>query len=324
MARYVVKRILWLLVIMVCVAILIFTILYFVPGDPAKQMLGDSATQEEIDALRQKMGLDQPYIVQLGTYLYNTFIKWDFGTSYSLKVPVIQEFMTRLPRTFLLGTLCVLIDGLVGIPLGIAAAMHRNSAMDHGLMIATMIGISIPGFWLALLMIMLFSQQLHWLPAYGIDSWQCWIMPVIAGSLAGLAQNARQTRSAVLETIRADFVTTARAKGLPERKVIYGHMLPNALIPIVNGLGGLFAGAIGGTVVIETVFTFPGVGLLLLNGITARDYPVVRSCVLILAIFSAAVMLIVDLIYAYIDPRIKAQYVRLGKGNGRKGAHRHE
>lgn len=313
MARYILKRLVWLLVTLVCVAVLIFTIMYFIPGDPAEIMLGGTATQEEIEELREKMGLNEPYIVQLGKYLFDTFIRFDFGESYTLKIPVIKEFSNRLPRTFLLGTLCVLVDAIIGIPLGIAAAMHRNSVMDKGLMIATMIGISIPGFWLALLMVMLFSQQLQLLPAFGIGSWKHWIMPVIAGSVAGLAQNARQTRSAVLETVRADFVTTARAKGLAENKVIYGHMLPNALIPIVNGLGSRFAGAVGGTVVIETVFSFPGVGLLMLNGITSRDYPVVRSCVLMLAIFSSVVMLIVDLIYAQVDPRIKAQYVRLGK-----------
>ncbi|WP_455436209.1 ABC transporter permease [Hungatella hathewayi] len=318
MARYVGKRLMWLVVIMISVAILIFSIMYFVPGDPVKIMLGDSATAEEVQLYRDKLGLNDPFIVQLGRYLYDTFIRWDFGTSYTMKVPVMSEFITRLPRTLALGWLCILVDALIGIPLGISAAMHRNSALDHGLMIGSMIGISIPGFWLALLMVMLFAQRLGWLPAYGIDSWKCWIMPVIAGSLAGLATNARQTRSAVLETIRADFVTTARAKGLKESKVIYKHMLPNALIPIISSLGSRFAGAIGGTVVIETVFAFPGIGTLMLNGISGRDYPVVRSCVLVLAIFSAFVMLLVDLLYAFIDPRIKAQYTRMGSKKGGK------
>lgn len=318
MARYVGKRLMWLVVIMISVAILIFSIMYFVPGDPVKIMLGDSATAEEVQLYRDKLGLNDPFIVQLGRYLYDTFIRWDFGTSYTMKVPVMSEFITRLPRTLALGWLCILVDALIGIPLGISAAMHRNSALDHGLMIGSMIGISIPGFWLALLMVMLFAQRLGWLPAYGIDSWKCWIMPVIAGSLAGLATNARQTRSAVLETIRADFVTTARAKGLKESKVIYKHMLPNALIPIISSLGSRFAGAIGGTVVIETVFAFPGIGTLMLNGISGRDYPVVRSCVLVLAIFSAFVMLLVDLLYAFIDPRIKAQYTRMWSKKGGK------
>lgn len=318
MARYVVKRLMWLVVIMVSVAILIFSIMYFVPGDPVKIMLGDSATAEEVQLYRDKLGLNDPFIVQLGHYLYDTFIKWDFGTSYTMKVPVMNEFITRLPRTLALGWLCILVDAIIGIPLGISAAMHRNSPLDHGLMVGSMVGISIPGFWLALLMVMLFAQKLGWLPAYGIDSWKCWIMPVVAGSLAGLATNARQTRSAVLETIRADFVTTARAKGLKESKVIYKHMLPNALIPIISSLGSRFAGAIGGTVVIETVFAFPGIGTLMLNGISGRDYPVVRSCVLVLAIFSAVVMLLVDLLYAFIDPRIKAQYTRMGAKKGGK------
>lgn len=180
-------------------------------------------------------------------------------------------------------------------------------------MLFSMIGISIPAFWLALLMVMLFSMQLGWLPAFGIATWKHWIMPVVAGAVSGIAMDARQTRSAVLETIRADFVTTARAKGLKENLVVYKHMLPNALIPVINALGGRLAGAIAGTVVIENVFTFPGIGMYLMQGITTRDYPVVRSCVLILAIFSSLVMLLIDLFYAYIDPRIKAQYVRMSQ-----------
>jgi peptide/nickel transport system permease protein len=175
-------------------------------------------------------------------------------------------------------------------------------------MILAMAGISMPDFWLALMMILLFSVKLKWLPPFGIGSWQNWIMPVIACSVQGVAVNARQTRSAVLETIRADFVTTARAKGVPEHDVIYKHMLPNALIPVINMLGGAFGRAIAGTVVIETVFSFPGVGVYMMNGINGRDYPVVRGCVLVLAAFSAVAVLIVDLIYGFIDPRIKAQY----------------
>jgi peptide/nickel transport system permease protein len=175
-----------------------------------------------------------------------------------------------------------------------------------------MIGVAIPGFWLALLMVQLFSQKLGWLPAMGISGapfmdWQYWVMPVIAGSLGSIANNLRMTRSAVLETIRADFVTTAKAKGLSENKVTYKHMLPNALIPILSQLGGQFGMVISGTVIIETVFSFPGVGMYMLRG-----------CVLILAIFSAAAVLLVDLAYGLIDPRIKAQYISYGKGGGRK------
>lgn len=308
MWRYVVKRLLWLVVIMLCVALMIFTIMWFVPGDPARLILGNGVTDADVQALRDQMGLNDPFLVQLGRYMYDTFIKFDLGMSYSLKAPVIDEFVKRLPRTLGLGIISVCINILVGIPIGINCALHHNTLRDRSLLVGSMALISVPQFWLALMMVILFTRELGWLPGYGIDSWKCWIMPVIANSVSGIAMNARQTRSAVLETIRADFVTTAKAKGLPHNKVIYKHMLPNAMIPIVNSLGGQLAMIVSGTVVIESVFTFPGIGLYMLSGINARDYPVIRSCVLILALFSAIITLLVDITYGYLDPRIKAQF----------------
>ncbi len=323
MWKYVVQRLLWLIVIAVCVAILIFAVMWFVPGDPAQIMLGSEATHANIQSLRDRMGLNDPFIVQLGRYMVDTFTKLDFGTSYVYKTPVIQEFGVRLPRTFMLGLLSIILSTLIGIPLGITAALHRRSFQDQGLLVFAMVFISIPQFWLALMMVILFSKYLGWLPNYGIESWKCWIMPVLSNSLASIAVLARQTRGAALETIRADFVTTARAKGLHEQAVIYKHMLPNALIPVINLLGMQLAMIIGGTVVIEMVFTFPGIGLYMLTGIQTRDYPVVRSCVLILAIFAALVMLIVDLVYGFLDPRIKAQYVNYVAKKSKKEAKRH-
>lgn len=325
MGRYIAKRLLALVAIIICVAIIIFTIMYFIPGDPALISLGAGSTIEERQAYRDRLGLNDPYIVQLGRYLYNTFFKFDLGESYISGVSVSHGFAERLPRTLGLGMLCLAINIVVGIPLGVTCALHQNSWIDHLVSILAMIGVAIPGFWLALLMVQLFSQTLGWLPPMGITGapymdWQYWVMPVIAGSLGGIANNLRMTRSAVLETIRADFVTTARAKGLSEPKVTYKHMLPNALIPILSQLGGQFGMIISGTVVIETVFSFPGIGMYMLDGINNLDYPTVRGCVLILAIFSATAVLLVDLAYGLIDPRIKAQYVSYGKGGGKRSA----
>ena len=317
MWRYVVKRLLWLLVTTLCVAVLIFTIMWFVPGNPVDIILGTGAAQADKDALAHQMGLDQPFLVQLGKYMSDIFLHLDFGVSYTYNVPVLDEFAVRLPRTLLLGLISLLLNTAIGIPLGVTAAIHRNSFQDQGLLFFAIIFISIPQFWLALMMVVLFSQNLGWLPSHGIDEgWKSWVLPVLANSLSGIATNARQTRSAVLETIRSDFVTTARAKGLEEGKVIYKHMLPNALIPIVNGLGMQLAMIIGGTVVIESVFSFPGIGTYLLTGLNARDYPVVRGCVLILAVFAALITLGVDLVYAFLDPRIKAQYVNYAAKKG--------
>jgi len=318
MWRYIVKRLFWLVVIVICVALLIFTVMWFVPGDPARIILGSEASMADVMALREIMGLNDPFLVQLGRFMSDTFLHLDFGTSYTYKVPVIQEFAIRLPRTFMLGMSSIILNLIIGVPLGITAATHRNSFRDRGLLFAAIFFNSMPQFFFALVLVVIFALELGWLPPLGIGTWQHWVLPIIATSLSGIAQVARQTRSSVLETIRADFVTTARAKGLEENKVIYKHMLPNALIPVVSDLGMHLSMVVGGSVVIETVFSFPGVGLYMLNGISGRDYPVIRSCVLILAVFSAVVVLLVDLVYAFLDPRIKAQYVNYAAKKGGK------
>ena len=313
MWKYIVQRLLWLVVILFCVAVLIFTVLYFVPGDPAINALGSDSTPEERYEWREDYGLNDSYLEQLGSFLYNTFLRFDLGKSYSNKTPVISEFGARLPRTLGLGLICLLVNIALGLPLGIACALHRNTILDHLLTVLAMLGMCMPGFWLALLMQQFFGAKMHWLPVMGVGTWQHWVMPIIAGSIAGVAGNVRQTRSAVLETIRADFITTARAKGVSEGNVILKHMLPNALIPILAMLGGAFGHVISGTVIIETVFTFPGVGMYMLTGTQSLDYPIVRGCVLILAAFSAVAVLLVDLAYGMVDPRIKAQYVSYSK-----------
>lgn len=314
MWKYILKRVAWLLLVLVGTAFVIFTVMYFVPGDPADIALPASATFEERQAFRNELGLNDSYMVQLGRYLYQTFIKLDFGTSWTYNVPVMQELFSRMPRTFMLSLITIVLGAVIGIPLGIYAALHQNRWQDHTMMVLAMVGVSMPEFWLALMLVILFCLRLQWLPAFGIGSVANWVLPVITGTVAGIAKNARQMRSSTLETVRSDYISTARAKGVPERSVIYKHMLPNALIPIINIIGAQFGKSIGGTVVLESVFTFPGVGLFLLNSINTRDLPAIRSSVLILAFFTAVVMLIVDIIYACIDPRIKAQYVASGKG----------
>lgn len=318
MWRYVTKRLMSLLIVLFCVAIIIFCILWFMPGDPAEVILGMNVPEADREALRVKMGLNDPFLIQLGRFLRDIFLRLDFGESYQFRVPVIEAFAERLPRTLKLGLISVLIQTAIGIPLGVSAAIHRNSLMDQGLLVSAMVFISVPQFWFALMMVVLFSVQLEWLPPFGIGSIEYWIMPILANSISGIAMNARQTRSAVLETIRSDFVTTARAKGLPEGKVIYKHMLPNALIPVINGIGMQLGMCVGGTVVIESVFSFPGIGNYMLTGINGFDYPVVRGCVLILAAVSAFMTLVVDLTYGFLDPRIKAQYVNYAAKKGGK------
>lgn len=308
MWRYILKRLGMMLFVVVGVAILIFTIMYFVPGDPAQIILGSNATEAQLAYKRHEMGLDQPYLAQLLNYL-NGLIHLDFGESYFFGTPVIDDLAARIPRTLTLGLLVILVQTLVGIPLGITAAVHAGKWQDTASIIFSMIGLAMPGFWLSLMSVLLFSVKLDLVPAYGIDSWKCWILPVLTTSVVGISMNARQTRAAMLDVIHSDYVTTAKAKGVFARDVIWKHALPNAMIPVITMIGGGFANALGGSVIAESVFSIPGVGLYITQGINNLDYSAVRSSVVILSVWFSLVMLVTDLVYAYVDPRIKAQYV---------------
>lgn len=306
MWKYILKRLLMMVLVVLGVAILIFTIMYFTPGDPAQILLGSTATEEQLAAKRAEMGLDQPYIVQLGKFLFD-ILHLDFGTSYLYGTPIVDELRVRFPRTVILAAACMLVS-LIGIPLGIVAAVHQGKWQDRLAIFLSLIGISIPGFWLALVLVLVFSVKLGWFPPYGIGGPIYYVLPIISNSLGSIAMNARQTRSGMLDVIRSDYVTTARAKGVKEHDVIYKHALKNALIPIITLLGNGFGSSLGGTVVIETIFVIPGIGLYMTQAINQLDYPVVRGCVVVLAIVFSLIMLAVDLIYAYVDPRIKAEY----------------
>ncbi len=309
MIRYIGKRLLQMIPILLTVAILIFTLMYFVPGDPVEIMLGDTATPEQIAAARAKFGLDKPYLIRLWNYLVG-IVHLDFGTSYLQGSSVASELFLRFPRTLTLASLSILFTIVVGIPIGIQCAIHANKLSDKIWMFLTMLGNSMPGFWLALLLVILFSVKLGLLPSNGTGGLEYYILPVVANSIGSLADIARQTRSSMLEVIRSDYVVTARAKGLPEKEVIWKHALPNALIPIITVCGSRFGFMLGGTVIIESVFSIPGIGMYMVNGINSRDYPVVQGSIIYIAFIFAFIMLITDLIYAYVDPRIKAQYIK--------------
>ena len=308
MGRYVIKRILWLAVILIAAAVVVFTLMYLVPGDAAQLMLGIEASEEVLAAKRAELGTDKPYIVQLGTYMYNVFLRFDFGRSWKYQVNVMDELAVRLPRTVIIGGLGMLLNVFIGTILGIFAATHEGKWQDSVTMVIAMFLVSAPGFWVALMAILLFAKELRWLPPSGIGHWTNYVLPTVCGALGGIAINARQSRSAMLEVIRADFVTTARAKGQKEKIVVRKHMLPNALMPIITGVGGGLAHIVAGSPVTEQVFSIPGVGQYMLSGVNQRDRPVVCGCVIFFAGFTGIAMLIMDLCYAFLDPRIKAQY----------------
>lgn len=311
MGKYILKRLLIMIPILLCVAVLVYSIINLVPGDPVTiAMGGGSATQAQIDAVRESMGLNKPFPVRLFEYVKNIVLHFDFGNSFVYGTPVAKELIARFPNSLKLAVFCVLLTFIIGVPIGIMSAIHANKAFDRISMFFTLIFSSMPGFWLALLLVLLFSVKLGWLPSSGIESWKGFILPVFCNGLVCVANIARQTRASMLEVIRSDYITTARSKGLSENAVIYEHALPNALIPIITVGGSLLAQTMGGALVTETVFSIPGLGSYLMTGINTRDYNVVAGSVICIAATFSVLMLLTDLLYAFIDPRIKALYMR--------------
>lgn len=317
MIKYVIRRLILTVFVVVCSAILVFLLMYAIPGDPAQILLGPDATPAQIAAKRADMGLDRPLLVQLGEFMYNGFLHGDFGTSWFRGTSVIGGMLERIPRTFFLGFINVVIATIIGIPLGVTAAIHRSKWQDRGLMVGTMVLTSIPHFWLAMMLIYVFALKLGWFPSFGIGSWDCYVLPILSSAIGGFCLTARQTRASVLDVVNADYITTARAKGVKEHDVIYKHMLPNALIPIITLIGANLAHCIGGTIVKEKIFSFPGVGLYMSDAISSRDYPIVRGCIIIISAFTALMMLLTDVAYAFVDPRIKAQYINSARKKGK-------
>lgn len=312
MLRYIGKRLLQMIPILLVVAILIFTLMQFVPGDPVQIMLGDSATPAQIEEMREEMGLNAPYVVRLFDFLKG-LLRLDFGRSYMTRMDVGEELALRFPNTLIIAIWCVAFSVVFGVPIGIQCALKADKLTDRVWMFLTMLFSSMPSFWLALLLVLLFSVQLGWLPSNGIGGAQYFVLPVLANSIGSLAGIARQTRASMLEVIRADYIFTAKSKGISQRDIIWKHALPNALIPIITVTGARFGMMLGGTTIIESIFSIPGIGLFMLNGINNRDYPVAQGCILYIAFTFSVMMLLTDLVYAFVDPRIKAQYVRTRK-----------
>ena len=308
MARYALKRILAMIPVLIGISFVIFTLLYFTPGDPARMLLGDLATEEEVEALREDMGLNDSFLVRYVRYM-GDLLQGDLGTSYVSKLPVSEEILTRLPVTARVAFLVIIFAVVVGVPAGIISATKQYSFIDNFVRIISLLGITMPAFWLALLLVLLFSVKLGWLPASGLYGPIYYIMPVISIAAVPVATIARITRSSMLEVIRSDYIRTARAKGQTENVILFKHALANALIPILTIVGIQFAGGLGGAVVNEQVFAIPGLGKMMVDAIKARNYPLVQGSVLVLAVLQSSVNLVVDLLYALVDPRIRSQYI---------------
>ena len=310
MIRFVLKRIVIMIPVLLGVIFIIFAINRLTPGNPVVAMLGSNYTQEQYDAKSAELGLDKPFFTQFFEYIKGLVTKFDLGISYTTKRSVNVEIGERFWNTLLLGVIGCIITILLGIPAGVLSATKQYSLLDYSVTVGSLVFASMPNFWLALMMILLFSLRLGWFPSScaNLANWKAWVMPALAIGLSPIASISRMTRSSMLEVVRQDYIRTARAKGLAEGVVIRRHALRNALIPVVTVIGMQVGMIIGGSVVVEAIFSFPGIGMLMMNAINNKNYPVIQGCVLLLAGSICLINLLVDIIYGFIDPRVMSRY----------------
>lgn len=290
----------------------VFFIINMAPGDAVVQLTGGDATPEEVAAVRAQLGLDQPIMIRYLKYL-GGLLHGDLGTSFITGRSVYESYMEKLPATLRLALASIFVSIIISIPLGVSSAVHHGSIRDNIGMVAALLGLSMPNFWLGLLLIIVFSLKLGWFPSGGSEGFTAIILPAITVGTGLTAMLTRTTRSSMLDVIRQDYLRTARAKGVPENVVIRKHALKNALIPVITVIGTQLGTCLGGAILTETVFAWPGVGRLILDAVNSRDIPMVTGCIIMKTITISIILLIVDLLYAVVDPRIRAQYSKGGK-----------
>ena len=306
MLRFVARRLALTIPVLLGVATLVFALIHLVPGDPAQAMLGDAAPQEDVDALRRQLGLDRPLLVQYGEFLAG-LVRGDLGTSLRSGMPVTAQIAERLPATFELALAAMLVALCLALPLGIAAAAWRGTFVDHAAMTLALAGMSIPNFWLGPLLAIVFGIELGWLPVSGRGGFDHLVLPALSLGVALAAILARMTRASLLEELREPYVRAARARGVSRFRAVVVHAFRNSLIPVVTIVGLQFGAVLTGAVITETIFSWPGIGRLLIQSIGFRDYPLVQGCILLIAVTYVAVNLMTDLAYGLLDPRIRYQ-----------------
>lgn len=308
MLKYIFKRLVMMIPVIIGVIFIVFTILHFSPNDPIRTALGDQASEAEVEAMREEMGLNDPFLVQFFNYVKNIVTKGDFGVSYMNRKPVLDEIISRFPTTFLLAFMSIILAALIGIPAGIISATKQYSIYDKLITCFSLVGLATPSFWMGLVFIIVFALNLKWFPASGFYGPRYWVLPVLTIGVGCVAGVMRTARSAMLDVVRQDYIRTARAKGQKESVIIYKHALRNALIPVVTMLGMQFGRQLGGAVVVETIYAIPGLGKFLVDGTAVKNIPVIQGGVLVMAISFSVVNLFIDIIYGYIDPRIRSTY----------------
>ena len=296
-----------LIPVMIGISFILYSIMTLTPGDPARMILGDSASAEAVEQLREELGLNKGFFEGYFDYIINA-LHGDFGVSYRTREPVFKEVFARFPNTLKLATLAILISVVIGILVGIVQAVHQYSLFDNVVNGITLIFTSMPDFWFGLILIIVFSVELGILPASGTKYWYSFILPAFTAAMNYMAGTIRLTRSSMLEVIRSDYIRTAREKGLSERVIVYKHALKNALLPVVTLVGVNLGWQLGGTIVVEQIFAIPGIGTLMITAVRMKDTPLLMASVLFTALLASVINLITDILYAYIDPRIKAEY----------------
>jgi peptide/nickel transport system permease protein len=318
--RYIGQRLLMMIPVILGISFIIFSIMNLTKGDPARLILGEGATLEAIEAKREELGLNDAFIVRYAKYIARVAIG-DFGRSYRTDAPVSEEIFSRFPTTFYIAFLGILFATLFAVPVGVISAVKQYSAIDIITTVVAMLLTSMPGFFVGMLLILSFALMLRIFPATGIGTWRHFILPSLSVASVTMANFIRMTRSTMLEVIRQDYVRTARAKGASMRRVIFTHCLRNSLLPVVTVVGINFGVQLGGTIMIEAVFAIPGLGTYMINAIRQKDIPAVMGSVIFAAIVAGIINLAVDILYAYIDPRVKSHYERFTK-RGRRNAQR--
>ena len=315
MGKFILKRLLYMIPVLLGVAFLVFAILSLTPGDPGTIILGITAKPEDIASLNEQFGYNKPFLIRFFSYIKDIVLHFNLGVSYQTREPVINDIMAKFPNTLKLTIFSMSLSAIIGISFGIISAVKQYSALDHICVVTALVFACIPGFWLGLMLMMLFSLKLGWLPSYGAESLKNFILPTLTVSMTSAAGLLRLTRSAMLETIRQEYIRTAKAKGASKKRIIIKHALRNALMPVVTTLGTSFGASLGGAIIAETVFAMPGMGTLITTAIRQKDIPRVMGSTLFLAVLFSLIILLVDILYAVIDPRIMDKYKKGGKGN---------
>jgi ABC-type dipeptide/oligopeptide/nickel transport system permease component len=304
MSRFLARRLVLTIPVLLGVATLVFSLIHLIPGDPAQAMLGEAAPQADVEELRHRLGLDRPLLEQYGAFLKG-LTKGDLGISLRTGQPVTDQIVERMPATIELAAAAMLVAIAFAMPLGIIAAVRRGTAVDHAAMTLSLVGVSVPNFWLGPLLAIVFAVELGWLPVSGRGTWAHLVLPAISLGAALAAILARMTRATMLEELREQYVQAARARGVSRLRAVLRHAFRNSLIPVVTLLGLQFGAVLTGAVITETIFAWPGIGRLLIQSIGFRDYPLVQGCILLIALTYVGVNLVTDMLYGVLDPRIR-------------------